>query len=90
MAESEGLKVERMARSSRGRMVDCLSLSGLTGTTTIANSPGRQRTLMETRASLRRVARSLRDAIVEGQSGLQERLSVGGCQPTRRSAKGLP
>ena len=66
MAESEGLKVERMVRSSRGRMVCCLSLSGWLATATVASSPGRHRTPMETRASFRRVARSLKDVAGHG------------------------
>lgn len=62
MAESEGLKVERMARSSRGRIACCVSLSGYLATATVASNAGRHRTPMETRACLRRVARSLKDA----------------------------
>ena len=62
MAESEGLKVERMARSSRGRIACCVSLSGYLATATVAGSAGRHRTPMETRACFRRVARSLKDA----------------------------
>ena len=62
MAESEGLKVERMARSSRGRIACCVSLLGYLGTATVASNAGRHRTPMETRACFRRVARSLKDA----------------------------
>ncbi|NCT87017.1 hypothetical protein GXB84_06695 [Stenotrophomonas acidaminiphila] len=62
MAESEGLTVERMARSSRGRIACCVSLSGYLATATVAGSAGRHRTPMETRACFRRVARSLKDA----------------------------
>ena len=62
MAESEGLKVERMARSSRGRIACCVSWSGYLATATVASNAGRHRTPMETRACLRRVARSLKDS----------------------------
>ena len=62
MAEAEGLKVERMTRSSRGRIACCVSLSGFLATATVASNAGRHRTPMETRACFRRVARSLKDA----------------------------
>jgi len=60
MAEVEGLKVESMSVNGGGHIACRVSLNGVIATATVPRTPSCWRAPLEVRASLRRLARALK------------------------------